>query len=143
LTSANLDAGLKGNTLRVYTYIFKVQRSGIRDVQHNLGLKSASLAQYHLDRLVELGLASKDDQTGEYVLAKEIKVEALEQFLKVGSHIIPRFLLYSVVLTVLFVYFAYLTAVVARSIDAWAFVFAIFGVSVLWLETARAWRNSP
>ena len=42
-------ADLKGNTLRVYTYLFKVQRSGVRETQRSLGFKSASLAQYHLD----------------------------------------------------------------------------------------------
>ena len=33
-------ADLKGNTLRVYTYLFKVQRSGVRETQRSLGFKS-------------------------------------------------------------------------------------------------------
>ena len=84
MSSGSPGADLKGNTLRVYTYLFKVQRSGIREAQRSLGFKSASLAQYHLEKLVELGLATKD-VSGDYLLAREVKIEALEQFLKVGS----------------------------------------------------------
>jgi len=134
---------LKGNTLRVYTYLFKVRRSGIREAQRSLGFKSASLAQYHLDKLVDLGLATKDE-TGNYILAKEVKIEALEQFLKIGTYIIPRFVLYSMMLTILFAYFVIVagTEPISR-LSVWAYVFAITGLAITWYETIRAWRRSP
>jgi hypothetical protein len=135
-------ADLKGNTLRVYTYLFKVQRSGVRETQRSLGFKSASLAQYHLDKLVDLGLATKDD-TGSYFLAKEIKIEALEQFLKIGTYLIPRFVLYSVMLTFLFIYFIFAVGGVVSSISIWGYIFALAGLSITWYETIRAWRRSP
>jgi hypothetical protein len=135
-------ADLKGNTLRVYTYLFKVQRSGVREAQRSLGFKSASLAQYHLDKLVDLGLATKDEG-GNYFLAKEIKIEALEQFLKIGTYLIPRFVLYSVMLTILFVYFVVAVGSVVSSISVWAYIFAISGLVITWYETMRAWRRSP
>jgi predicted DNA-binding transcriptional regulator len=143
VTTASLDTDLKGNTLKVYTYIFRVQRAGIREVQRTLGLKSASLAQYHLDKLVEMGLATRDNISGEYMLAREIKVESLEKFLKVGTHMVPRFLLYSVTLSVLLSYFVFITLTEIKIIDVWGFVFAIFGVSVTWFETLKAWRSTP
>ena len=96
---------MTGNTLRVYTYIFKVKKSSIKEVQVNVGLNSPALAQYHLEKLVSLGLARRDDMTGEYVIVKEIKVETLEQFLKIGTYIVPRLLLYAVMLTVIVGYF--------------------------------------
>ena len=137
------DADLKGNTLRVYTYLFKVQRSGIREAQRSLGFKSASLAQYHLDKLVALGLASRNE-AGEYILAREVKIEALEQFLKVGSYIVPRFILYSVMLSILFFYFIFFVARIAvSSVSVWAYIFAISGLLITWYETIRAWRRSP
>ncbi|MGI0091302.1 MAG: helix-turn-helix domain-containing protein [Nitrososphaerales archaeon] len=137
------EADLKGNTLRVYTYLFKVQRSGIREAQRSLGFKSASLAQYHLDKLVDMELATKDE-SGEYFLAKEIKIEALEQFLKIGTHIIPRFVLYSVMLTILFAYFIAVewSSGISR-ISVWAYIFAIAGLIITWYETIRAWRRTP
>jgi uncharacterized membrane protein (GlpM family) len=135
-------ADLKGNTLRVYTYLFKVQRSGVRETQRSLGFKSASLAQYHLDKIVDLGLATKDE-IGNYFLAREIKIEALEQFLKIGTYLIPRFVLYSVMLTFLFVYFVLAVGDVISSISIWAYIFAITGLVITWYETVRAWRRSP
>jgi len=135
-------ADLKGNTLRVYTYLFKVQRSGVREAQRSLGFKSASLAQYHLDKLVDMGLATKD-VGGNYFLAREIKIEALEAFLKIGSYLIPRFVLYSVILTILFVYFIFAVGNVISSISVWAYIFALSGLTITWYETVRAWRKSP
>jgi len=133
---------LKGNTLRVYTYLFKVRRSGIREAQRSLGFKSASLAQYHLDKLVELGLAQKDE-LGNYVLAKEVKIEALEQFLKIGTYIIPRFVLYSMMLTILFLYFLVFSRVEISRASVWAYIFAVVGLVITWYETIRAWRRTP
>ena len=44
MTTGTPDADLKGNTLRVYTYLFKVQRSGIREAQRSLGIQECSRA---------------------------------------------------------------------------------------------------
>jgi predicted DNA-binding transcriptional regulator len=144
LLSGSPNFDLKGNTLRVYTYLFKVERSGIREAQRNLGFKSPSLAQYHLDKLVALGLAAKDGTTGDYILASEVKIDALAPFLKLGSVLMPRFVLYSVLITVLFGYF--LVAVSHFDLSSgtiWAYIFGIVGVVVMWLETIRAWRRAP
>ena len=135
---------MKGNTLRVYTYIFKVQRSSIRDVQRGLDLNSPALAQYHLEKLVSLGLVKRDEMSGEYSLVKEIKVETLERFLKIGSYIIPRFLLYTVMLTVLFTYFFVFVAHVSlNGYILWTYLIGGFAMVVMWYETLKAWRNSP
>jgi hypothetical protein len=135
-------ADLKGNTLRVYLYLFKTERSGIREAQRSLGFKSPSLAQYHLDKLVALGLATHDE-FGNYVLVREVKIEALEQFLKIGSYIIPRFVLYSVMLSVLFGYFLFVSGRTAGVTGIWAFVFGGIGLTITWYETYRAWRRTP
>ena len=120
-----------------------MQRSGIREAQRTLGFKSPSLAQYHLDKLVSLGLATKDPNTGDYILAKEVKIEALESFFKVGSYIVPRFVLYSVMLTILFGYFAFSTSLALTSTSVWTFVFAIIALVITWYETLRAWKRTP
>jgi hypothetical protein len=135
---------LTGNTLRVYTYIFKVKKSSIKDVQVSIGLNSPALAQYHLEKLVSLGLAKRDDLTGEYVLVKEVKVETLEQFLKIGTYIVPRLLLYAVMLSVIIGYFAvFISGLELNGYTLWTFVIGGFALAVLWYETVRAWRNSP
>ena len=144
MTVSNIDSNLKGNTLRVYTYIFKVQKSSIREVQRGLDLNSPALAQYHLEKLVSLGLVRRDDITGDYSLVKEIKVETLERFLKIGSYIIPRFLLYTVMLTVLFSYFFVFVAHI--SLNGYFLLTNLIGgfaLIVMWYETIKAWRKSP
>jgi len=135
---------LTGNTLRVYTYIFKVKKSSIKEVQVSVGLNSPALAQYHLEKLVSLGLAKRDDITGEYLLVKEVKVETLEQFLKIGSYIIPRLLLYAVMLSVVVGYFViFISGFALNSNNLWTIVIGSFALCVLWYETIKAWRNSP
>ena len=135
---------LAGNTLRVYTYIFKVKKSSIKDVQVGVGLNSPALAQYHLEKLVSLGLAKREDMTGEYVLVKEVKVETLEQFLKIGAYIVPRLLLYAVMLTVVIAYFTvFVSGFVINGNTLWTFVVGGFALFVLWYETVKAWRNLP
>ena len=138
------DVRLSGNTLKVYTYIFKVKRSSIKDAQRTLGLNSPALAQYHLEKLVSLGLAKRDEISGDYLLVKEIKVETLDQFLKIGSYIIARLLLYTVMLSIIF---AYITLEIARltvnGYTLWTFLLGGFALVVMWFETIKAWRNSP
>ena len=135
---------LSGNTLRVYTFIYKVKKSSIKDVQLGLHLNSPALAQYHLEKLVTMGLARRDELTGEYLLLKEVKVETLAQFLKIGSYIVPRLLLYSIMISVIFVYFGLLVAhLVVNGYTLWTYLIGGFALIALWYETIRAWRNSP
>jgi DNA-binding transcriptional ArsR family regulator len=66
LTSADRpdpDA-LRGTTLRVYRYLFKLGKpAGVRDIQRALGLSSSSVAEYHVKKLLQSGLI-KEDQEG-------------------------------------------------------------------------------
>lgn len=55
--STNVDA-LHGTTLRVYRFLYRTGKpAGIHEIQRALGLKSASIAHYHVTKLVENGLA--------------------------------------------------------------------------------------
>ncbi len=138
------DVKLSGNTLRVYTYIFKVKKSSIKDAQLTLGFNSPALAQYHLEKLVSLGLVKRDDASGEYLLEKEVKVETFEHFLRIGSYIIPRLLLYTVVLSIIFGYFVlFVASFTLNGYTLWTFLIGGFALIVMWFETIKAWRSSP
>ncbi|TLX99316.1 MAG: hypothetical protein E6K95_09775 [Thaumarchaeota archaeon] len=65
MSDVNVDAQLKGNTLRVYVYALKKRKVGVREVQRALRLSNPSLAQYHLNKLRELGLLREEG--GDYV----------------------------------------------------------------------------
>ncbi|MGI0090606.1 MAG: hypothetical protein ACREBS_02755 [Nitrososphaerales archaeon] len=131
---------LKGNTLRVYTHLFKVRKAGVRDTQRSLGLKSASLAQYHLEKLVSLGLANKTE-SGDYVLLTEVKLEVFEQFFKIGRYMVPRFVMYSVMLVALFAYFLVSEKVVLNTFSVWAFIFSFLTIGICCYEVFRAMRR--
>ena len=54
---------LGGTSLRVYLYLLTRRGPvGVREVQRALGFRSPSTARHHLERLVSLGLASRDDR---------------------------------------------------------------------------------
>ena len=76
-----VDAELKGNTLRVYVYALKKRKVGVREVQRALLMSNPSLAQYHLNKLKDLGLVSENN--GEYEVVGEVKVDVMRDFLRV------------------------------------------------------------
>jgi DNA-binding transcriptional ArsR family regulator len=54
---------LKGTTYRVYRYLFKQRKpAGISEVQHALGLSSPSVAQYHIKKLLQMGLIREEHE---------------------------------------------------------------------------------
>ncbi len=140
--SEKIASQLKGNTLRVYWYVMNADKQtvGVREVQRALGFSSPTLALYHLDKLRDLGLVSKD--TGEYRLIKEVKVDVLKQFMRVGRVYVPRFSLYAVLFTALSVYYA-LRVGILDFFTVFGLSFGIAGAGIFWFETWKAWRQQP
>lgn len=133
---------LQGNTLRVYWCLLQFSKNSIgpRDVQRKLGFSSPSLAVYHLEKLVELGLAEKVE--GEYHLVKTVNVGVLKQFVKLGAFMLPRHLLYATLFTTLSVF--YLTQF--RQVNfysVFALILAILSTGVMWVETFKIWKQKP
>jgi len=137
-----IESELKGNTLRVYWMLLKSQTGviGVREVQRTLRFSSPALASYHLTKLEELGLVEKTN--GEYRLKREVRVGVLKQFTKVGTLMLPRYMLYAAMLTTLFLF--YLTQF--REINfysVFALIFGSLGTAIFWYETLRVWRQKP
>ena len=132
---------LRGNTLRVYMYALKHGRVGVREVQRSLGMSNASLAQYHINKLAEMGLLKEDG--GEYTVVAEVKVDVLKDFTKFGRVIVPRFVFYAMLFTVFAVY---LTLVAVQShasepIIEWFGGLLWLASAIFWFEALRAWRS--
>ena len=140
--SQKIDRHLKGNTLKVYWYLLRTPRgsAGIREIQRALHFSSPTLAQYHLEKLRELGLAKKEST--EYVAIGEANVGVLKPFLRFGTLFVPRFVLYAVVFTVLFFFF--LTQLGEVSFySIYGLVVTLIAAGILWYESARAMRERP
>jgi len=141
---AFLESELKGKTLLVYWYLLQQpdHTVGVREVQRSLSFSSPSIAVHHLQKLENLGLIEKKG-TGEYVLEEEVKVGILRLFTRLGSHLVPRYLFYSVLFTTM------LTTYVAVSLLAevlpsfYALTFGMTALLIFWIETIRLWRARP
>ena len=138
-----VDAELKGNTLRVYVYALRKNRVGVREVQRALGLSNPSLAQYHLNKLSELGLVREEN--GEYQIMSEVKVDVMRDFLRIGSSLIPRFVFYAVFFTILAGYMGslYVSDYSGITIAGWMTALLVVACGIFWYETVRAWRAAP
>lgn len=130
---------IRGNTLKVYLYLLKHGPSELRDIQRGLNFSSASLASYHLGKLLETGFA-KQDEYGKYSAVKEASDRILEGYSKIGPAVVPQLFFFSLLFTILVVFF---------SVGTWSglgFIPYLIGVSfamlaVLWFETIRLWRK--
>ena len=130
---------IRGNTLRVYLYILQHGPCELKDVQGGLQFSTASLASYHLKRLIDAGYASQDAY-GRYLAAKDATTQLLEGYVKVGTVVVPQLLFISVLFTALVAYFSYMAAI-SPSYFPFLVGVSLALVAVAWYETARVWRR--
>lgn len=133
------ESQLKGNTLRTYIYVVTHKKSGVREIQRELHFSSSSLAQYHLSKLVDLGLLT--EHGGEYFLSDQIRVDVLKDFLKFGSLIVPRFVFYAVFFTIISVFFGFVALVrdPFTELNVFFVIMLCAASSLFWYEALRAW----
>jgi len=133
---------LKGNTLRAYWALMNAKDGvlGVRELQRRLGFSSPALASYHLNKLTDMKLVVKE--RGDYRLVREVRVGVLKQFIKLGTFLLPRYVLYATMFTTLLIYllvnfreFTFYSAL--------ALVLGVLGTVIFWYETVRVWRQKP
>jgi hypothetical protein len=78
------DPYLKGTTYKIYLHLVKIGKpEGISEVQKSLGLSSPSVAQYHIGKLLKMGLV-REEQQG-YVVDRLV----LENIIRIRRRAIP------------------------------------------------------
>lgn len=144
LDLAKIESELKGKTLLVYWYILKSAKStvGVREVQRRLGFSSPSVAAYHLDKLLSLGLVEKT-RAGEYYLKREVKVGILHFFVRLGRFMLPRYVFYSIWLTTMLLLYLIFYGHTGSVHNIVAIIFGLSASLILWFETVRIWRERP
>ena len=95
------DSGSKwvhGKTWDVYFCILTSKEpKGVRDIWRKLKLSSPSLAQYHVNKLLNLKLIEANAE-GKYQINENEQVEALRSFLRLRGRLVPRLVVYGAIL---------------------------------------------
>lgn len=133
---------LKGNTLRAHWALLNSRDGvvGARELQRQLGYSSPALAAYHLNKLEELELVVKERR--DYRLVREAKVGVLRQFVKLGTFLLPRYVLYATMFTMLLIFL--LTQLRELNFySVFALMLGILSTVILWFETVRVWMQKP
>lgn len=81
-------------TFRVYVFLLRVGEASVREVFHECGLSSPSLALHHLEKLEGLKLAKKDENGVYHVIARGFGV--LRFFHRTGKWLLPRSFYYAI-----------------------------------------------
>lgn len=127
-----LERMLQGKTLLVYLYLLKKKESsGIREVQRELGLSSPSVAEYQIEKLIGLGLASRDNY-GRVFVTRKVKVKALEQYVSFGRFTVPRMAFYATVFA--------LIPVLLFAFDSWNVYAVIVSAAAAGIFSIEAWK---
>jgi hypothetical protein len=130
---------VRGNTLKVYLYLLRHGPSELRDVQHGVGLSSASLASYHLGKLSEAGFVTQDEH-GRYSAVKEASDKVLEGYSKMGPAIVPQLFFFALLFTILVAFFSF-EVLYASGFTVYLVAVCAAMVLVFWYETVRLWRR--
>jgi predicted DNA-binding transcriptional regulator len=142
LSEDKIESTLKGNSLRVYWFLLGKSDgvAGVRQVQRALRFSSPALAEYHLEKLAELGLVEKTNVG--YRLVKAVNVGVLKQFVRFGTFMLPRHFLYATMFTTLLVF--YLTQFKQVNFySTFALVLGSLITVITWYETFKAWKQKP
>jgi len=141
---AQVESELKGKTLLVYWHMLKTPTTsvGVREIQRALHFSSPSIATHHLEKLISLGLVDKSG-TGEYYITQEVKVGLLRFFTRLGRFLVPRYLFYSVWFSTMLIVYLTFYRHDGSVHNLVAVIFGVLASLILWLETARLWREKP
>jgi len=130
---------VRGNALKVYLYLLRHGPSELRDVQHGVGLSSASLASYHLGKLSDAGFVTQNEH-GRYFAVKEASDRVLEGYSRMGPTIVPQLFFFALLFTILVTFFSF-AALYASGFTPYLVALCGAMVLVFWYETVRLWRR--
>ena len=135
--NSELERKLQGRTLQVYLYLQKKRApSGIREVQRDLGLSSPSVADYQVEKLVELGLASRDGY-GRVQVTKHVRVKALQSYVSLGQFMVPRLAFYASIFTAITGLYLIMSA---GSAPIYGVLVPASAAGLFWFEAIKMWH---
>ncbi|MHA1137445.1 MAG: helix-turn-helix domain-containing protein [Candidatus Thorarchaeota archaeon] len=142
-TDDEFGGELKGRTLLVYWYMIRANKPlGAREIQRATELSSSSLALHHLNKLIDLGLV-KTDKYGQYIVARRVAPGLLSMYIGTGRLFAPRFVLYALFFTSIFVSSILILITRIDTISVLLLIVSFFASAIFWHETYKVWGVQP
>ena len=139
----DVKSKLKGTTLQVYWHLLRSRKpTTIRRLQRSLGFSSPSVASYHLEKLMDMGIVKKN-VGGDYELEKTVSLEVMSSFVRISHLMIPRYIFYTTFFFTLLIVFVVGYASSLSLQGVFALVFGVSGLVITGYETWRQWRLKP
>jgi hypothetical protein len=136
-------ADISGNTLLVYFYLLRKREScGVREIQKAFGFSSSSSAHYHLEKLTQKGVLSKDTY-GNYRVNKDKHIGFINPFLIVHGFILPKQLIYAIVTTLMWLLFLVFSWSFLTTIVMIALLPGLVASAIFWYDATRLWSHIP
>ena len=127
-------SSVTGTTRRVYLYILSSRTPvGVRDIWRGLDLSSPSLAQYHINKLLELKLIDID-QFGKVHVNSQNKLDVLQNFLNLRGKVVPRLVVFGALSIGLLIVYILLWPFTGDFRDLIIAAFSLFSASILFYE---------
>lgn len=90
---------VSGTTWEVYLCVLTSKEPvGVREVWRTLKFSTPSLAQYHLNKLLDLNLV-RQTHGGKYVVEEKAQIEVLRSFVLLRGKLVPRLVFYGALIT--------------------------------------------
>lgn len=128
------DPYLKGTTYRVYRHLLRQRKPvGISEVQKALGLSSSSVAEYHIGKLLQMGLVREEQ--GGYSIDKVV----LDNIVRIRRVSIPvqtaYVLFFAVTLSLMLVIFR------PAEITSAYFLALVVNIAALLISLYESWKT--
>jgi DNA-binding Lrp family transcriptional regulator len=141
---SELDYKLRGKAWNVYWLLLKNgQPMSVREVANALKFSSPSVANHHLEQLIQIGLVERQKIGGNYALVGEVKIGVLRHFVKFGRMMFPRYFFYALFSSIFYVSYLTLFIEVLTRENLFIIAFGAIVSVIFWYEAIRFWRLKP
>jgi hypothetical protein len=128
---SNLKIG--GTTWDVYLYILTAKSQGVRDIWRGLELSSPSLAQYHVNKLLDLGLIEATP-AGKYRVNEVAQTDILRNFIILRGTLMPRLVIYGTFILGLFTAYLFFWPFTWNARDLFTIAIFLFSIVTFYWE---------
>jgi len=141
---SELDYKLRGKAWNVYWLLLKSGHPmSVRDVAKALRFSSPSVANHHLEQLIQIGLVERQEIGGNYALVGEVKIGVLRHFVKFGRLMFPRYFFYALFSSAFYVTYLSLFVETLTRESLFIITFGAIVSIIFWYEAVRFWRLKP